>query len=186
MNLCDFIFKPNKMIIGLIGKKQVGKDTVADYLIRNHGFIKYAYADPLKAACKILFLLSDEQLHNNKLKETVDPRWGMTPRQIFQLVGTDLFRKHVDSEFWVRHFEMWVRQQPRDTNIVISDVRFQNEANIIKKNSGMLIHLRRSNNYVDTHSSEQQDIRGADYTIDNNSSPETLYKQIEKLLHFQK
>jgi len=50
------------MIIGLCGVAGSGKDTVADFLVKNHGFVKVAFADPLKRICKDVFDFSDEQL----------------------------------------------------------------------------------------------------------------------------
>lgn len=40
-----------KLIIGLHGKRRVGKDTAADYLVREHGFTKIAFADKLREEC---------------------------------------------------------------------------------------------------------------------------------------
>ena len=70
-------------LIACCGKKQVGKNTFADEC---KGFIQYAFAKPLKDTCKVLFLLSDEQLYGN-LKEIQDKRWGKSPREIMQQFG---------------------------------------------------------------------------------------------------
>ena len=43
------------MILGLVGFASSGKDTVADYLVRNHNFNRIAFADPLKDAASIIF-----------------------------------------------------------------------------------------------------------------------------------
>ena len=40
------------VLIGLVGRKGVGKDTFADYLVKNHQFEKHAFAEPLKQICK--------------------------------------------------------------------------------------------------------------------------------------
>jgi len=50
------------MIIGLCGQAGSGKDTVADFLVRDHSFVKVALADPLKRICKDVFAFTDEQL----------------------------------------------------------------------------------------------------------------------------
>jgi hypothetical protein len=50
------------MIIGLCGQAGSGKDTVADILVAEHGYIKIALADPLKRICRDVFWFSDEQL----------------------------------------------------------------------------------------------------------------------------
>lgn len=50
------------MIVGMCGGAGVGKDTAADYLVKNFGFVKVGLADPLKRICKEVFDFSDEQL----------------------------------------------------------------------------------------------------------------------------
>lgn len=172
------------MIIGLVGKKQVGKDTVAQYLVNYYDFIQHAYAAPLKKACQVLFLLESEQLHVNRLKEQTDPRWGKTPREMMQLVGTDLFRQHVDQDFWVKHMEHWLNEHTdKNKNIVISDVRFQNEADLIRKKGGVLWLIERDTVFHDNHQSETQHIHHIDTTIVNNTSLDDLYTQINIALY---
>lgn len=52
----------HRMIIGLLGQANSGKDTVADFLVRDHGFVKVALADPLKRIARDVFDFSDKQL----------------------------------------------------------------------------------------------------------------------------
>jgi hypothetical protein len=42
-------------LIGVHGKARSGKDTVARILGDEHGFVRTAFADPLKAASAVLF-----------------------------------------------------------------------------------------------------------------------------------
>lgn len=51
-----------KKIIGLSGLAGSGKDFIANLLVKNHGFVKIALADPLKRICQDVFDFSDEQL----------------------------------------------------------------------------------------------------------------------------
>lgn len=50
------------MIIGISGLAGSGKDTAADFLVKNHGFVRIGLADPLKRICKEVFDFTDEQL----------------------------------------------------------------------------------------------------------------------------
>ena len=50
------------MIIGILGKAGSGKDTAADFMVAQHGFVKVAVADPLKRICREVFDFSEEQL----------------------------------------------------------------------------------------------------------------------------
>ena len=86
------------MIVGLIGKKGHGKDTFADYLVQHYDFVKLSFAEPLKKVCKELFLLTDEQLYDPMEKEKVDERWGKSPRQLMQIIGTDILRRYYDEK----------------------------------------------------------------------------------------
>ena len=76
------------MLIGICGRKRCGKDTVADYLVKNYNFVKYNFGDQVKLICKLMFDFSDEQI-NGDLKDVVDPRWNIKPRDTFQVFGTD-------------------------------------------------------------------------------------------------
>lgn len=71
-------------IIGIMGKAGSGKDTVADFLVFNCGFVKMSLADEMKRFTKKVFGFSDEQLwgpsrYRNAVDERYnDPdRWGL-------------------------------------------------------------------------------------------------------------
>jgi len=193
------------LLVGLIGKKQTGKDTVADFLVSKYGFQKYSLAEPMKIACRHIFLMSDEQLWGDQ-KEEIDMRYNTTPRKILQIIGTELFQydiyKHIpemiDSikprELWINRFKLWYNRQV-DPNIpikqrimadvVVSDVRFPHEADEIKKLGGILIKILRSNenNVIDGHASEQEmdEIR-FDYLVINGGSINDLYIEVDKIM----
>ena len=59
------------MIIAVIGKKRSGKDTLANYLVKNYNFKKYGFGDPVKEICKLMFGFSQEQIDTD-LKEEQD------------------------------------------------------------------------------------------------------------------
>ena len=70
------------MIIGLCGQAGAGKDTVADFLVKNHSFVKVALADVLKRAAKEFFDFSDEQLWGpSSERNKPDPRYRRKPLQ---------------------------------------------------------------------------------------------------------
>lgn len=59
------------MILGLSGKSQAGKDTVADYLVSHKGWTRKAgFADKLKQVCKLIFDLSDYQVRSQEGKRS--------------------------------------------------------------------------------------------------------------------
>ncbi len=181
-------------IISLVGLKRTGKDTTADYLIKKYGFVKYSFADPIKKACQEMFGFTEEQLWGNT-KEEIDERWGVSPRKMLQIIGTELFQydihKHIKSEqfnnigrdIWVHRFKIWVEMnKDKYPRVVIADCRFLHEANVVKEMGGTLWKIERpSIDNLDKHSSEtgvSQII--PDITIINNSGIETLHKKIDK------
>jgi hypothetical protein len=139
------------ILIGLVGLKGSGKDTMADIFVQNHGFVKRSYADPLKEACKALFTLDDAQLWG-ELKEVKDERWdGCTPRQILQFVGSDLLRDQlheimptIGKTIHVHNMKLWLDENlPKHQRVIIPDCRFKNEIDLIKSMGGTIIKINR-------------------------------------------
>jgi len=164
------------MIIGILGKKYHGKDTVANYIKESREIVHLSYAEPLKEACRILFSFNDDQLYGDK-KEVEDEFWNITPRQVYKFIGTDLCRKqmkqiipHVNEDFWVECMRR--RLETINKDIVISDVRFPNEAKLIKEKGGIIIKVSRpliEDN--DEHESESLvDYIEYDYAINNSGT----------------
>ena len=182
------------VLIGIIGKIGSGKTTVTNHLVSKYLFKEYAMALPLKNACKELFRLSDEQLNGSlEQKEEPDPRWfGASPRKILQFVGTDLLRNQIDTimpglgqDIFVNSFKLWYNEQRIGTHVVVSDVRFQNETDIIRKLGGYLIKLERPDiDDTSDHSSETGVDNILDYNmiIYNDSSIEDLLKKVDDKL----
>ena len=177
------------MLIGILGFKYAGKDTTADYLVEKYLFHKLALAQPLKDACQILFNFDNDQLYGSK-KEDIDLRWGTSPRIIYQYLGTDIFRKDIqkiipgiDDNFWVRLTldKLKKTYTINAQNVVISDVRFQNEIDAIHEQNGIIIKVIRPKlQNKDDHVSEKNitDLKG-DYEIINDGTVEDLYKKID-------
>ena len=183
----------NKKLIGVIGSKNSGKDTLGDYLVENYQFTRYAFGDPVKQICKHLFSLSDAQLNNRTLKEAVDKRWNMSPREMFQKIGTEfgqfeffkifpeLKKKIKYRELWVTLFKEWLLQEEnKNKQVIVTDVRFKHEANFIKENGGIIVKLNRNTGLNDSHISELElnDIY-INKTILNNSELVDLYSQLD-------
>jgi hypothetical protein len=144
------------MLIGFMGTKGSGKDTSADYLVRTRGFIKKSFADPLKLACKQLFLFTDTQLYGTiEQKEQPDKNWfGCSPRKALQFVGTELLRNNLNEimpglgkNIFTHHFKLWYKKKLAANPylcVVIADVRFQNEVDMIQELGGRVCKITRS------------------------------------------
>lgn len=176
-------------LIGLCGKKGVGKTTAADYLKSRYDYAELAFADPLKQACRELFNLTDEQLYGSQeAKEADDPFWGCSARRILQNVGqrlrsmepplNDLFVRSMEDKILKTH------NQP----VIVSDIRYENEARLIRKLGGVLIHITRdSAPQGDAHESEALKIDPSlmDHTIENNFAKHVFFQNINLVLHFE-
>lgn len=156
------------MIISLSGKKRAGKGTITDHLL-SKGWHEVSWAYPLKEIIgRQLFGLKVAQMHGSaEDKEAIIPEWNMSAREILQKVGTDMFRRQICDDFWVRIGVRRIKDilaSDPDANVVISDTRFPNEADAIRAMGGFLIYVHRENNphANDRHPSETalDDYRG--------------------------
>ena len=166
-----------KLLIGLVGRKRSGKDTLASFVQDVYPeFTIMSFADPLKQACMHAYHLTDDQLEETK--DIVDPRWGMSPRDMMKSIGTKYFREE-DPDQWTKN--LGFRMSGME-HVIVSDVRFQNEALFLKENGGVLVHISRDleSNYDDHVSEKTTDEIVCEYSIRNEGSLEALMdKSIE-------
>lgn len=186
------------VLIGVMGNKGSGKTTISEFLKESYIFTEKSFADPLKRACQVLFNLSDDQIYSTQeKKETPDPRWfNCTPRKILQFVGTDLLRNNLDQimpglgvNVFTHSFKIWydneIKKNPQ-INIIVSDVRFQNEIDLIQSLDGFVIKIDRPNNLDvnDMHQSEIElrNISTFNYLVVNDGTLDQFYKKTETIL----
>jgi hypothetical protein len=170
------------MIIGICGHAGSGKDTVANYISQGWNFYHISFASPLKEACRVIFDWTSDHT-DGKLKEIVDERWGISPRQAMQLIGTEfgqkilcdnceMFKNKTGRSLWVKRALDGVDNR----NVVISDVRFQHELDYIHSMNGVVIKIERETNNNSKHESENGiDNLNCDYEISNNDTMSMLY-----------
>jgi len=173
-------------IIGLAGPAGSGKDTVADYLCERYALRKYSFASPLKMACREMFGLTDLQLSDEK-KEEVIPFWGLSPRQMYQKLGTEGARDLFFSDIWVKRAQVFYQQEACSPCLIIDDVRFENEAAWIRSEGGSIIHVVREKNDSatehDQHASEYGIVPiDPDWTIVNRTSIKDLKEAADSVL----
>lgn len=177
-------------IIGLCGKKQSGKSTVAKHLITK-GYHELSWAYPLKEIIgRELFGLNDDQLYGSEeAKETIIPDWGYSARQILQLVGTECFRKVIRDDFWVvLGKRRLIELADRGYDLVVSDCRFPNEMEAIKAIGGITVRtIREGQVSIDTHPSENSlNEYKTNYTITAKSGDIAgLVRQIDNIVLFK-
>lgn len=158
------------LILGLTGHAKSGKDTGAYDLIeflRSDGINakKIAFADPIRKIGTI-FGFTSQQMSDQNLKETFcNPNFPLvTPRKFMQLVGSEMFRNNLDKDCWVKvtsttlnreieeakgFLDRFANLYPDDGKIypnsviLISDVRFPNEVEMIRLLGGKIVKISR-------------------------------------------
>jgi len=208
-------------IVGVTGLIGSGKDTIADYLTMYHGFKRVSFAASLKDAVAAVFGWNREYLEGSTKasrawREQKDIWWSerlgmsITPRWILQYWGTEVCRDGFHSDIWVASVENKIRQTP--DNIVITDCRFANEINVIKKVGGITLRVERGDrpgwhtsavryntaptnseewiraksvlDSIGVHASEYSSVGLAyDHYIDNNGTMDQLHSQIKSLVN---
>ena len=177
------------LLLGIHGKARAGKDTVAKYLVESHGFMRNAFADPLKRAAQHMFCLTDAQTWDDDLKEVVIPFWGKSPRQLFQLLGTEGGRQVFGEDLWLKRWRYHYDQYSPHVNYVTPDVRFDNEADLIRALGGTVIHVVSARGLTGlaentkTHASEAGvKFHESDVILPNNGTFKTLYDGIDAVI----
>lgn len=171
-------------IIGFMGKARSGKDTSADYFCEKYNTTKIAFADSLKKRAMQEFGLTYDQCYGTE-KEVVIDKYNKSPREILQLMGTEWYRS-IYEDFWVECVFKKIRNEMiRITSgIVISDVRFPNEVELINRLGGKVIEIRRNQEEIkhNIHTSETSlnDTWG-DVIIDNDGDKELLYNGLDEV-----
>lgn len=161
------------MLIGLSGPARVGKDTVAGILVENYGFRRVGLADKMREALYALNpyitpQTSDPDLEHYfdafpagtwPLQDVVDKvGWDAAKqlpevRRLLQRFGTEAGREIHGENVWI---DAAMNGLLVTDDIVISDVRFENEAAYVRENYGHVVHLSRPGiGPVNGHQSDQ-------------------------------
>lgn len=175
-----------KRVIGLTGRKYHGKDSAAQVLA-GQGYTQFRFADPLKNMLRAFYNtvgLSGAEIERRiegDLKEIPCPHLrGKTPRFAMQTLGTDWAREMIGDDIWLVALETRIQKTDK---AVVSDVRFENEVDTIRRLGGHVWKVDASSrvpsNGFSSHSSEAGiDDLVVDATIDNNGAVEALIEAV--------
>jgi len=128
------------MLIGLCGPAGCGKTTIAEWLRDHRGFKIVCFADPLYDAISVITGIPVEGLKDRAKKEAEIPGLGRSPRFLLQTLGTDWGRDMVNSDIWV---QAAMARSGDDEDVVMADVRFDNEAAAIQARGGQVFYVVR-------------------------------------------
>lgn len=97
-------------------------------------------------------ILSDNQfskLLKNGQYDTIMSSW-ISIRQLMQYIGTNVCRQYISNDVWIN------ATLQNTNNIVIADLRFKRECEIMKKYNGTLIYINRPGCEPGNHASERE------------------------------
>lgn len=173
-------------IIGLLGPAGAGKTTAASYLEHLHSFEHAVFADPIVGMVSALLEEAGAGHHwmtERDHKEAVVPALGISYRFAAQTLGD--WGRNIKPDFWVRIAQRKVEAaRAQGADIVFADVRYRNEADMLRAQGGVLVRVHREGlQPVREHSSESEGrMIPADVTVFNTGSTTALYAQLDRLV----
>ena len=178
------------LLIGLHGKAGSGKDSLGKLLtLTLDKSVRTAFADPVKTAAGVIFDVHQETAHSPEFKEWYSSYWGLTGRQMLQLLGTEAIRGTFGPDFWVKRWRLVAeRFLYSGYSVIVTDVRFENEALAIRELGGTIVHVIRPNwqaldGSEGAHASEAGiQMQLWDYAVTNDGTLEDLGHKAEMLL----
>lgn len=174
------------ILIGLTGRARSGKTTAAEHLARTYLLEQYAFADPLRDGLMAIFNLDPTDFEGDRKEQPLG--WlDCSPRQLMQSMGTEWARNTVHPDVWVKLAEQNLDYMSNALGavlgFVVSDVRFENEADLIRRRGGTVIHILRPNALaVNPHISEAGIAANpADLTLPNYGTVEGFLRSLDEV-----
>lgn len=178
-------------LIGIGGYAGTGKDAVATILEDSHGFYRTFMSQPLNAAlCRLnpqvevrpgeVFRYVDliAQLGYTRAKELPEVR------RLLQAMGTEVGRDMFGQTVWIDQLRNYLAAQKPDDDVVVTGIRFPNEARMIVELGGELWWvLRPGYGPVNSHSSDNTlTYEDFDRVVMNDGTLVDLEQSVAKLL----
>jgi hypothetical protein len=158
---------------------------VARHLVNYADFVRLPFAGPLKDMLRVLGL-NDRHIDGDLKESPLAILQGKTPRHAMQTLGTEWGRNLIGTNLWatvwMHRFSEAVRKSAR--GVVVDDVRFETEAELIRSLGGTLWHVHRGEWSDDPHPSEME-MRSIDcgVVIDNTGPIADLLMSVDHLVN---
>jgi hypothetical protein len=173
------------MIIGICGKMGTGKDFIASNVILpyidnilHENVLKLCFADQIKVNVMAKHQKNYKSMYEEKSSED---------RKLLQIEGTENGRNVLGKDVWVNYLDSWIKVFSKRgvKHFVVTDVRFQNELDYIKKNGGLLIKVfspTRNNSRLMHESGRDMELyntlRNHASECDLDNVPQTVYNMV--------
>lgn len=170
------------MIICLLGFKQVGKSTVAKYLIEKYGFVEHNIKKALIEEIKEYFPYTLKVL-SEMHEMTIDELFEHKPDGVRELmIDWGMFRRATNPYYWA---DKWDRSTPDGVNIVSDDTRFPEEYDVQDMVGAIFIRIVRPD--IATGGDAPTETKSADlladFTIKSiKGDHEGLYKSVDNIM----
>lgn len=132
-------------IIALMGAKGAGKSEVAQYLVDQHGYTRMRFADGVKGMLRTLGL-TEAQTDGAEKESPIPLLGGKTYRDAATSLGTAWGRDMMDPDLWARALEQRMMAHTfaaSRVRIVVDDVRFPNEHEMLQRWDAIFVRVRR-------------------------------------------
>jgi hypothetical protein len=173
------------LLIGLTGRARSGKSTAAEHLVGTYLLEHYAFADPLRDGLMAIFNLDPTDFEGDRKEQPL--AWlERSPRQLMQSMGTEWARNTVHPDVWVKlaeqNLDYMTKALGAVLGFVVSDVRFENEAHLIRRQGGTVIHIGRNDaQAVNPHISEAGvAVRQDDLILRNNGTVDEFLRSLDE------
>lgn len=174
------------ILIGLAGPARSGKSTAAEHLVGTYLLEHYAFADPLRDGLMAIFNLDPTDFEGDRKEQPL--AWlERSPRQLMQSMGTEWARNTVHPDVWVKlaeqNLDYMTNALGAVIGFVVSDVRFENEAHLIRRRGGTVIHIGRNDaTPVNAHISEAGvTVRQDDLILRNNGTVDEFLRSLDEV-----
>jgi hypothetical protein len=183
--------------LSVFGYARSGKDTIAEHLITKYGYVKIAFADPLRATMAAVNPIVDATVlddgtyvpfrYSDALaKHGYEAAKDLYPeiRRLYQTHGVAI-REILDEDAWVNAALLRMSRVPSGTPVVVTDARFENEFTALDREDFQFVRvLRDGQKNRDSHVSETElDKQSPDFTIRNNGENlEELRNRVDDLI----
>lgn len=132
-------------LIGICGAAGAGKSTVAKCLVDNAGAKRLRLADGLKKMLRCIGL-TEAQVDGDEKLIGLPLLCGNTPRYAMVTLGTEWGRDMMGADFWMNLCAMQITDELVKNEvklIIVDDIRFENEVQMIRKLGGQIWLVRR-------------------------------------------
>ena len=129
-------------------------------------------------------ILSDSKFSRKVKEMSIDVRANLLSiRQLLQYWGTEIMRRHLGDQLW----SLTTLKLAETHDLIISDMRFKVEAEMVKERRGTVIYIDRPGCEVGNHQSEKEAFElyqegKCDYVIHNNGTLKDLFEKCREIV----